>query len=72
MDEDGETYLEQKLEEKTDDYLIYKLFKRVAEGVSMRSYFFIDLVNNMTQESGIYLRSCYEYSSSRILVFYSE
>ena len=72
VDEDGETYLEQKLEEKTDDYLVYKLFKRVAEGVSMRSYFFIDLVNNMTQESGIYLRSCYEYSTSRILVFYSE
>lgn len=61
VDEDGEMYLKQKLEEKNDDYLVYKLFKRISEGCSTHSYFFIDLENNMAQESGTFYKSCYEY-----------
>ncbi|MCM1234252.1 MAG: hypothetical protein NC489_29460 [Ruminococcus flavefaciens] len=54
-------YFKLTLEAKNKNFLVYHIYRRIAEGCYKTSNLFIDLTDKMFQESGEYVRSCYEY-----------
>lgn len=60
-DEEEDLYFKLTLEAKNKDFLVYHIYKRIAESRSTTSNLFINLTDKMFQESGEYVRSCYEY-----------
>lgn len=54
-------YFKLTLEARNTNFLVYHIYRRIAEGCYKTSNLFIDLTDKMFQESGEYVRSCYEY-----------
>lgn len=54
-------YFKLTLEAENKNFLVYHIYRRIAEGCYKMSNLFIDLTDKMFQELGEYVRSSYEY-----------
>lgn len=59
--DEEDIYYKLVLKEKNEDFFIYNLFHRIAEGCTESSIIFIDLKKKIIQESGELIKSTYEY-----------